>query len=67
MRTINTYDSFDPRRLLEVRFELSDKPEYIVSFRSSYASLYEFMQRVHYKKVSRERSKLDYIIGEVKK
>lgn len=67
MKTINIYDSFEPKRLLEVKFELSETPSYEVSFRSSYASLYELNQRVQYKRISRERSKLDYIIGGVKK
>lgn len=55
IRTLEVYDSFDSKRLLNVRFEYSEKPEFVRTFRSSYASLWELIERVQYKTFKRER------------
>jgi hypothetical protein len=54
LRTVEVYDSFKPNRLLEVRFELSEKPEYVKTFRSAYASTYELLEKVVWKDTKRE-------------
>jgi hypothetical protein len=59
IKTIDVFDSFHPERLLDVRFEYAERPEYIRSFRSSYASRYELMERVMWRDVRREEKRED--------
>lgn len=46
MRTLEIYDTFRPKRLLEVKFELSNNPELIRTFRSSYYSIRQFYKGI---------------------
>lgn len=55
IRVLEIYDSFKPDRLLDVKFEYATTPKFVRSFRSSYASLYELLERVQYNDAKREK------------
>ena len=66
MRTIEIYDTFKPNKLLEVRFEVSEKPDYVRTFRLSYASLYELTERLQWKNINREEDRGSWFsMGEI--